>query len=36
MAPITVVNNKIPMGRVYRANAAKKQFEPISDWIRTD
>ncbi len=36
MAPITVVNNKIPMGRVYRANAAKKQFEPISGWIRTD
>jgi len=36
MAPITVVNNKVPMGRVYRANAAKKQFEPISDWIRTD
>ncbi len=36
MAPITVVNNKVPMGRVYRANAAKKQFEPISDWIRTE
>ena len=36
MAPITVVNNKIPMGRVYRANVAEKKFEPISDWIRTD
>jgi branched-chain amino acid transport system substrate-binding protein len=36
MAPITVVNNKIPMGRVYRANVGKKEFEPISDWIRTD
>ena len=36
MAPITVVNNKIPMGRVYKANVGKKIFEPISDWIRTD
>jgi branched-chain amino acid transport system substrate-binding protein len=36
MAPITVVNNKIPMGRVFKANVGKKQFEPISDWIRTD
>jgi len=36
MAPITVVDNKIPMGRVYKANVDKKVFEPISDWIRTD
>ena len=36
MAPISVINNKIPMGRVYKANVSKKQFEPISDWIRTD
>ena len=36
MAPITVVNNKIPMGKVYKANVGKKIFEPISDWIRTD
>ena len=36
MAPITVINNKIPMGRVYKANVSKKIFEPISDWIRTD
>jgi branched-chain amino acid transport system substrate-binding protein len=36
MAPITVVNNKIPMGRVYKANVGKKVFEPISDWIQTD
>jgi len=36
MAPITVINNKIPMGRVYKANVSKKVFEPISDWIRTD
>ena len=36
MAPVTVVNNKIPMGRVFQANVAKGIFEPISDWIRTD
>jgi branched-chain amino acid transport system substrate-binding protein len=36
MAPISVVNNKIPMGRVYKANVGKKVFEPISDWIRTE
>jgi branched-chain amino acid transport system substrate-binding protein len=36
MAPITVVDNKIPMGRVFKANVSKKEFEPISDWIRTD
>jgi branched-chain amino acid transport system substrate-binding protein len=36
MAPITGVNSKIPMGRVYKANVSKKVFEPISDWIRTD
>jgi branched-chain amino acid transport system substrate-binding protein len=36
MAPISVINNKIPMGRVFKANVGKKRFEPISDWIRTD
>ena len=36
MAPITMVNNKIPMGRVYKANVGKGVFEPISDWIKTD
>ena len=36
MAPVTVVNNKIPMGRVYRANTQKMIFEPISDWISTE
>jgi len=36
MAPITVIDNKIPMGRVYKANVQKKVFEPISDWIHTD
>lgn len=36
MAPISIVNNKIPMGRVYKANVQKGIFEPISDWIKTD
>ena len=36
MAPVSVVDNKIPMGRVYKANTSKKIFEPISDWIRTE
>jgi branched-chain amino acid transport system substrate-binding protein len=36
MAPFSVVNNKVPMGRVYKANVGKKIFEPISDWIKTD
>jgi branched-chain amino acid transport system substrate-binding protein len=30
---ITFVNNKAPVGRVYRANVAKGIFEPVSDWI---
>lgn len=36
MCPFSVNNNKIPYGRVYKANTAKKTYEPISDWIRTD
>ena len=36
MAPFSIVNNKIPMGRVYRANVSKNIFEPVSDWIKTD
>ncbi len=36
MAPVSIVNNKIPMGRVYRANVSKNAYEPVSDWIRTD
>lgn len=36
MAPVTVIDNKIPMGRVYKANTSKKIFEPISDWISTE
>jgi branched-chain amino acid transport system substrate-binding protein len=33
-APITVVGNSIPVGRVYQYNAGKKQFLPVSDWIK--
>jgi branched-chain amino acid transport system substrate-binding protein len=33
MAPVSVVNNKIPMGKVYRANGNTKLFEAVSDWI---
>jgi branched-chain amino acid transport system substrate-binding protein len=36
MAPITIVNNKIPMGKVYKANVSKGIFEPISGWIKTE
>lgn len=36
MCPYTVIDNKIPFGRVYKANVAKKIFEPVSDWIKTD
>ena len=36
MCPFTVVDNKIPYGRVYKANVKKKIFEPISNWIRAE
>ena len=36
MCPYTVIDNKIPYGRVYKANVEKKIFEPISDWIKTE
>ena len=36
MAPVTVIDNKIPLGRVYKANVEKKIFEPVSDWISTE
>jgi branched-chain amino acid transport system substrate-binding protein len=32
--PITVTGNSIPVGRVYQYNAGKKQFLPVSDWIK--
>ena len=35
-APVTIVNNKIPVGKVYRANIETKKFEPASDWIRVE
>jgi branched-chain amino acid transport system substrate-binding protein len=36
MAPVTIVDNKIPMGRVFKGNSKTKQFEAVSDWIRLD
>jgi len=36
MAPVTIVNNKIPVGRVYRANVETGKFEPASDWIHVE
>lgn len=36
MCPFTVINNKIPFGRVYRANISKKTYEPVSGWIKTE
>ncbi|MBE0616302.1 MAG: ABC transporter substrate-binding protein [Proteobacteria bacterium] len=34
MPPVTFVDHKVPMGRVYKADAAQKKFVPASDWIR--
>ncbi len=36
MPPVTFVNHKIPVGRVYRADVQKRRFVPVSDWIRLD
>jgi branched-chain amino acid transport system substrate-binding protein len=36
MPPVTIKDNSIPVGRVYRGNATTKRFDPISDWIRMD
>ena len=36
MPPVTIKNNSIPVGRVYRGNASTMQFDPISDWIHMD
>ena len=30
---VTFVGNKAAVGRVYRANAQKGIFEPVSDWL---
>jgi branched-chain amino acid transport system substrate-binding protein len=36
MPPVTIKDNSIPVGRVYRGNASTMRFDPISDWIRMD
>ncbi len=36
MPPYSVVNNKIPVGRVYKGESARKTFIPVSDWIKTE
>jgi branched-chain amino acid transport system substrate-binding protein len=35
-APLTVQNNKFPVAKIWKANTAKKIFEPASDWITLD
>jgi len=32
--PVTIRDNSIPVGRVYRGNPKTLQFEPVSDWIQ--
>jgi branched-chain amino acid transport system substrate-binding protein len=36
MPPVTIKNNSIPVGRVYRGNSKTMRFDSISDWIRLD
>lgn len=36
MPPVTIKNNSIPVGRIYRGNSKTMRFDPISDWIRMD
>jgi branched-chain amino acid transport system substrate-binding protein len=36
MPPVTIKDNSIPVGRVYRGNASTMRFDPISDWTRMD
>ena len=36
MPPVTIKDNSIPVGRVYRGNSTTMGFDPISDWIRMD
>ncbi len=36
MPPVTIKDNSIPVGRVYRGTASTMKFDPISDWIRMD
>jgi branched-chain amino acid transport system substrate-binding protein len=35
-ATATMRNNRLPVGRVWKANVEKKIYEPVSDWIRLD
>jgi len=30
--PVSVVDNRIPIGRIYRGNPKAKRFEPVSEW----
>lgn len=34
--PMTIRNNRFPVGRVWRANVEKKKYEPISDWMHLE
>ena len=34
--PVSFKNNSIPIGRIYRGNAATGRMDPVSDWIRLD
>ena len=34
--PVSFRNNSIPVGRIYRGNAATGRMDPVSDWIRLD
>jgi len=36
MPPFSMINNKIPVGRVYKGDATKQLFVPVSDWIKTE
>ncbi|GAB4272072.1 MAG: ABC transporter substrate-binding protein [Deferrisomatales bacterium] len=36
MPAVSFVDHKVPVGRVYRADVARKRFVPVSDWIRLD
>jgi branched-chain amino acid transport system substrate-binding protein len=36
MPPVTIRDNSIPVGRVYRGNPATMKFDPISDWVKLD
>jgi hypothetical protein len=35
-APLTVLNNRFPVARVWASNPEKGIYEPASDWIKLD